>query len=102
VADVRKHLADFKYDLPAIQDADHVLVEKAGATIVSEAAVFSKDGELKYRGRVDDLYAALGKPRQQVTKRDLRNALDALIAGRNAPDPRTQAFGCFIPAKAEN
>jgi hypothetical protein len=102
VADIRQHLKDFDYTgVPAILDSTHDLVDKAGATIVSEVAVFSANAELKYRGRIDDLYAALGKPRQRVTQPDLRNALDALIAGRAVPNPRTQAFGCFIPAKPE-
>jgi hypothetical protein len=60
-------------------------------------AVFSKRGQLKYRGRIDNFYAGLGTPRQVVTEHDLRDALDALIAGRTVRSPRTQAFGCFIP-----
>jgi hypothetical protein len=98
-ADIRKHMKDFKYTWPAILDSGHNLVEKAGATIVSEVAVFSNGGKLKYRGRIDDRYAALGKPRQVVTERDLANALDALIAGRDVTNSRTEAFGCFIPPK---
>jgi AhpC/TSA family len=99
-ADIRKHMKDFNYtSWPAILDSGHGLVEKAGATIVSEVAVFSNNGELKYRGRIDDRYSALGKPRQVVTKRDLVNALDALVANRNVTNPRTEAFGCFIPPK---
>ena len=99
-ADIRKHMKDFSYtSWPAILDSGHDLVDKAGATIVSEVAVFSNNGELKYRGRIDDRYAALGKPRQVVTQRDLVNALDALIARRNVANPRTEAFGCFIPPK---
>src|SRR5262245_32831091 len=97
--DIRKHMRDFSYTWPAILDSGHNLVDKAGATIVSEVAVFSSSGELKYRGRVDDRYAALGKPRQVVTQRDLANALDALIAGSNVTNSRTEAFGCFIPPK---
>jgi hypothetical protein len=59
--------------------------------------VFSNDAQLKYLGRIDNLYAGLGRPRQVVTEQDLRKTLDALIAGRAVPNPRTQAFGCFIP-----
>lgn len=98
VAEIRKHMKDFKYTCcSAILDSNHELVSAAGATVVSEVALFSTEGTLKYRGRIDNLYAALGKPRQVVTERDLRNALDALIAGRSVSNPRTQAFGCFIP-----
>jgi hypothetical protein len=101
--DIRKHMKEFNYTCcSAIQDTHHDLVDKAGAMVVSEVAVFSSKAELKYRGRIDDLYAGLGKPRQVVTHHDLRDALDALIAGRNVPNPVTQAVGCFIPPKLEN
>jgi hypothetical protein len=97
-AAVRDHLKDYRYTCcPAIIDSEHNLVRKAGATVSSEVAVFSSKGELKYRGRIDNFYAGLGTPRQVVTEHDLRDALDALIAGHMVRNPRTQAIGCFIP-----
>jgi len=103
VADIRTHMKDFKYTgIPAILDNTHSLIDVSGATIVSEVAVFSTNADLKYRGRIDNLYAAVGKPRQVVTQRDLRDALDALIASRTVSHPRTEAYGCFIPPKQEN
>jgi hypothetical protein len=96
-AAVRQHKEDYKYSCcPAILDSEHQLVRKAGATVRSEVAVFSNTGELKYRGRIDNFYAGVGAPRQLVTQHDLRDTLDALIAGRKVPNPITQAFGCFI------
>jgi len=55
------------------------------------------DGERKYLGRIDDLYADLGKRRARATSLDLRDALDAVLADRPVPRPVTQAVGCFIP-----
>jgi len=96
-AGVRKHVKEFGYKLPAVLDKDHALVRKTGATVSSEAVVLSNTGELKYRGRIDNFHADLGTPRQRVTEHDLRDALDALAAGRAVSNPRTQAIGCFIP-----
>jgi AhpC/TSA family len=97
-ADIRKHMQDYKYTgLSAILDGKHELVQKAGATVVSEVAVFAAGADLKYRGRIDDLYAGLGKQRRVVTRHDLRDSLDALLAGKGVPSPVTQAYGCFIP-----
>jgi hypothetical protein len=95
---VRKHLGDFEFDIPAIVDRSHRLVKRAGATISSETAVFSDGAALEYRGRIDNFYAALGTPRQRVTEHDLRDALDALIAGEPVAQKRTEAFGCYIPS----
>jgi hypothetical protein len=94
--EVRAHLAAFRLDLPAVIDRDHVLVAHTGATVTPQAAVFTSDGTLAYRGRIDDLYASLGRPRQRATTQDLRNALDDLAAGRPVRMPRTQAIGCYI------
>lgn len=94
--EVRAHVADYSLGLPAVIDRDRVLVARAGATVTPQAAVFTPDGELAYSGRIDDLYAELGRPRQSATERDLRNALDDLVAGRPVRKPRTYPLGCYI------
>lgn len=96
VAAVRQHREDFGYSLPAIRDPGHSLVAQAGATITPEVAVFAAGASMAYRGRIDNLYTELGRPRQQVTERDLRDALDDLVAGREVRKARTQATGCYI------
>jgi hypothetical protein len=58
--------------------------------------VLDTRGAIKYRGRIDNFYAALGKPRQRATSHDLRNALAAVVAGRTVEPPRTEALGCYI------
>jgi hypothetical protein len=97
---VRKHAQDFHGSrYPAILDSDYKLVDAAGATVSSETAVFSPGGKLEYRGRIDDFNAALGVPRQHATRHDLRDALDALVAGRSIANTRTEAIGCFLPTR---
>jgi hypothetical protein len=95
-AAVRKHLED--YDLPSIADRDpqHAMVRLAGATITPEAAVFDARGRLVYRGRIDDRFVELGRERPAATRRDLRNALTALLAGETISPTFTQAVGCYI------
>ena len=51
-----------------------------------EAAVFAADGSIKYRGRINDLYVDLGKKRNAATTHDLRDALDAVLAGSDDVD----------------
>jgi hypothetical protein len=93
---IHQHRADFGYRLAAIRDPAHSLVARAGATITPEVAVFTPGAQLAYSGRIDNLYNELGRPRQQVTEHDLRDALDDLIAGRTVRKPRTPATGCYI------
>jgi hypothetical protein len=97
VADARQHARDYGFPCPVVLDREHKLVQHAGATRVPEAVVFSADGERRYRGRIDDLYVAPGKRRTQPTARDLRAALDAILAGEPVPRPTTATVGCYIP-----
>ncbi|HWE04128.1 MAG TPA: redoxin domain-containing protein [Tepidisphaeraceae bacterium] len=95
-ADAKKHAADYGFTCPALLDRKHELVRGVGATVTPEAVVLDHDGRIAYRGRIDDLYAALGKRRYEATTHDLRAALQAVVAGKPVPTPRTTAVGCAI------
>ena len=94
---IREHMAAFAYAgaAQALRDPDHALVKAAGATVTPEAAVFA-GRRLVYRGRIDDRYVDLGLERPSATKRDLADALAAVVAGKPVGPPTTQAVGCFI------
>jgi hypothetical protein len=94
---VRKHLADFGYGgVGAVVDRTRVVARQARAVVTPQAVVVDSARAIRYRGRIDNFYAALGKPRQQVTEHDLRDALDAILAGRPVVKAETKALGCYI------
>lgn len=82
---------------PKIVDRNHELVKTTGVTITPEAAVVNASGQVVYRGRIDNSFAALGQARRAATSHDLRDALDATLAGKPAPSAETKALGCYIP-----
>ncbi len=96
LAEAARHAKEFGYPCPAIVDRDLKLAARTGATVTPEAAVLSPEGALLYLGRIDDLYAAYGKKRAQPRHRDLRAAIDAVVAGRAVPQARTPSIGCTI------
>ncbi|MEP7340608.1 MAG: redoxin domain-containing protein [Acidobacteriota bacterium] len=97
---IEAHLREFNLPaIPVIHDAKRLLVATTGVSVTPETAVVGKTGEILYRGRIDNLYEALGRPRRNVTERDLRNALDAVLQNRKVPVARTQAIGCYISAQ---
>jgi hypothetical protein len=98
----REHAAEYELQPPVVLDPGHEWVRLAGATKTPEAAVFSRSGELLYRGRIDDRFVDLGQRRVEATQRDLREALEAIAAGRPVTQPRTEAVGCFIPELPAN
>ena len=94
---IREHMAAYAYEgvVEAVRDPTQALVKFAGATITPEVAVVT-GGRVAYRGRIDDRFVDLGRERPAPTRRDLFDALTAIVAGKPAPHATTQAVGCFI------
>jgi len=94
---VRANMKDFHAGVQAsaVIDAGLRLTTAADATVTPEAFVYTRVGRA-YRGRIDDLYDAIGVNRRSAGRHDLREALDAVLAGKPAPTPETKPVGCFI------
>jgi len=96
-AAIRAHLDEFGYrGIPAATDGTGRIAMRVDATVTPEAVVIDRAGQIRYRGRIDNFYVDLGKPRRTATVHDLRDALDAIIAGRVVTHPETTSVGCFI------
>ena len=96
-AAIREHMAAYSYEgiAEALRDTKLSLVKFAGATVTPEAVVVV-GGKVAYRGRIDDRYVDLGRERPAPTRRDLFDALTAVLDGKPVPLAKTQAVGCFI------
>ncbi len=95
-AAAREHAKQYDLHAPVLLDPQHHLVKLAKATVTPEAVVLGKNGEVLYRGRIDDLYAGLGTKRGAVKEHDLIEALDAISAGKTVKSKETKAIGCVI------
>jgi peroxiredoxin/mono/diheme cytochrome c family protein len=95
-AQIAKQAAEFKYPFPVLKDDKHQAADALKAEVVSEAFVLDRNFVLRYRGRIDNAYAARLKKNTQVTKHDLQQALDEILAGKDVSEPATKAFGCFV------
>ncbi len=94
----RAHARDYGYVCPVLLDRAHALVTRLRATVTPEAFLVEPEGKVLYRGRIDDRFVELGKRRQEPTRRDLREAIEAVLAGKPVVEPATKAVGCFIPS----
>jgi hypothetical protein len=96
----RANLGDFHPHTTAtvVIDAGFALTAAVDATVTPEAAVYTDSGRV-YRGRIDDLYIAIGSAKRAPARHDLRVALDAVLAGRPVPAAETSPVGCFIERK---
>jgi peroxiredoxin len=93
---VRKHVKDFGYTFPVLLDPTQILVSYTNADTNPEAAVITPRGVRAYLGRIDNKVAGFGAQRPEPTERDLRNAIDATLAGKPAPKAVTTPIGCSI------
>src|SRR5581483_466036 len=77
----RRHASEYGYDSAVRLDAGRVWSRKHGVTVTPEAVVLAADGSRVYRGRIDDRYLAPGQYRLKPTTRELRDAIEAVLAG---------------------
>jgi peroxiredoxin len=95
-ADVVQHTKEYQFSFPVLFDPHQILAKMTGATTIPSAAVLTPDGTLLYLGRIDNLVEDFNVRRQEPTKFDLREALDAVLGGKPVAHSRTKAFGCAI------
>jgi thiol-disulfide isomerase/thioredoxin len=82
-----------------LYDGDSELASKAyGPVATPHVFVFDKERKLRYQGRVDDVEKPTGTPKNTDTK----NAIEALLAGKEVPVATTKVFGCSIKWKSKS
>jgi peroxiredoxin len=84
-----------KLPFPVLKDVGNTLADRLGAERTPEVFVLDASRAVVYRGRIDDQYA-IGIHRPSSTKRDLVDALEAVLAGRPVAMPKTETVGCKI------
>ena len=72
------------------------LAHRLQVRVTPEVVVVQADGQVRYRGAIDDWYVSLGKHRPAPTQPYLRDALDALLTGRPVLPVHTEAVGCLV------
>ena len=96
-AAARKHAKEYGHTTTILRDTQHRLVKHTGVQRTPEAVVITPDGQIAYRGRIDNWYGDVGRKRPRPTKHELAEAIAAVLAGREVQVKRTDAIGCFVP-----
>lgn len=93
---IRKYLQEYGYRMPALRDPEHVLVKLGQVQITPEVAVFDRNHQLVYSGRIDNWYADLGRSRAAPTTHELDDAIRAALAGKPVARSEVRGVGCYI------
>ena len=80
---------------PILADRDGRVAARLGATRTPSVVVLDEHRAIRYRGRIDDQYTR-GTRRAEPQRRELAEAIEALLAGRAIDQPETEAIGCPI------
>ncbi len=84
---------------PILKDPDNSIADLFAAERTPELFVLDEKRVVRYRGRVDDQYglkSGSGYGRPSLTRSDLAEAIDELLAGKPVSVPQTEASGCII------
>ena len=87
------------YLFPYLYDESQAAAKAYRAACTPDIYLFDKNRKLVYRGQFDDSRPGNGLP---VTGKDLRSALDAVLAGKPVVSDQKPAMGCNIKWKAGN
>ena len=90
-SEVKSHAAEKHLTFAILKDDGNKIADRLGANHTPEAYVIDATGKLVYHGRIDN-----SQNTANITSNDLRDALDALLAGKPIQKTTSVAFGCSI------
>jgi len=90
-ADVKDHASRNNLTFTILKDNGNKIADVLGATRTPEAYFLDASNKLLYHGRIDN-----SRDITQVNSSELRDALEATLAGKPVPKNTANAFGCSI------
>lgn len=88
---IKAHAGQKNLNFPILKDNGNKIADRLGAKVTPEAYFLDGNNKLVYRGRIDN-----SRNLAQVNVNDLRDAVEATLAGRAVTRTVVNAFGCVI------
>ena len=88
---VKAHASEKGLTFPVLKDSGNKIADRLGATRTPEAYLLDANNKLVYHGRIDN-----SKDQAGVNSSELRDAMEALLAGKPITKTTAMAFGCNI------
>lgn len=93
---MKQRAAEKGFNFPYLRDESQEVARAYNAACTPDVFVFDQHRELRYNGRIDDNW----KEPEQVTRQDLRAALDAILEEREIDFQVIPSMGCSIKWRA--
>lgn len=98
-ARMKEEAVRFGYPFPYLVDATQETAKAYTAACTPDFFLYDQNRKLVYRGQFDDSRPDSGIP---VTGRDMRRAVDLVLAGKPAPEDQRPSMGCNIKWRPGN
>ena len=82
-------------NFPYLLDVSQEMAKTYDAVCTPDIYVYGTERKLLYRGRIDDNW----EHEEKVTQRNLKEAVDCIVAGKKVPDKQISSIGCSIKWK---
>lgn len=93
---IATHLKEYSLRIAAVRDPGFALAHRSHARVTPEAALFDRNRNLVYHGRIDNRFIRFGTERPSATQHDLDDAVQEVLDGKPVKTAETPAVGCYI------
>ncbi len=93
------HASTHGLPFPILLDPDQRVARQVAAHVTPEVFLVASDGQVLYRGRIDDRFSSDGRRHSRVQSRDLESALEAVVANESPATTATRPFGTPLPPR---
>ena len=90
-SEVKQHAAANGLNFTILKDAGNQVADRYDAQVTPEAYLLDASGKLVYHGRIDN-----SRNGNSITSSELREAVEAVLAGKPVEKAEAKAFGCSI------
>jgi peroxiredoxin len=91
IDDIRRHISENKFSFVVLRDTGNKVADMLDAQHTPETFFLDAGNKLVYHGRIDN-----NRNAEMVQSNDLRDAIDATLAGKPVAKTEAAAFGCSI------
>jgi len=91
IEEIRDHANKKNLTFTILKDPGNLVADKFKASFTPEIFVLDQSGKILYHGRIDD-----SRRKSGIKTKDLENALNEILEGKEISVKETKAFGCSI------